>query len=195
MPNSGGCFVDSDCGGEAWCDRDSLHCTPRLAPGTPLPRDAMHDGTCATSANVCGDGVCNAETNTCAAAMGATCGGDSECETNACASNRCVAKTNGCAQTSDCSGGMWCDVATFTCKPQVAVGEQVPTGGSCEASCSTGVCDAETNICAAPAELPERVVGFGGGGFSCSSTGTSSMGLWVLAVFGLALRTRRSRRS
>ena len=195
VPNSGGCFVDSDCGGEAWCDRDSLHCTPRLAPGTPLPRDAMHDGTCATSANVCGDGVCNAETNTCAAAMGATCGGDSECETNACASNRCVAKTNGCAQTSDCSGGMWCDVATFTCKPQVAVGEQVPTGGSCEASCSTGVCDAETNICAAPAELPERVVGFGGGGFSCSSTGTSSMGLWVLAVFGLALRTRRSRRS
>ncbi|MGV3623387.1 MAG: L-type lectin-domain containing protein [Archangium sp.] len=167
VPNVGGCSVDADCGGEAWCDRDSLHCVARLTAGATLPVDALHDGTCATSANVCGSGICNATTNTCASAMGATCSGASQCESNACASNTCVPSSNGCAQNSDCSAGNACDMATFTCKAKPAV----------------------------ELEAAEHVVGFGGGGWSCSSTGgSSSMGLWVLGVFALALRSRRQRR-
>ncbi len=218
VPNTGGCFVDNDCGADAWCDRHSLTCTARLPAGAQLPNDGFHDGACdaTIAAAVCATGACNPTMNTCAAAVGASCVRATECDTNTCASNRCVPKLKGCGQNTDCAGNTWCDGQTFTCREQLQPGAELPSQSVCSddtarALCSSGVCNAETNACA----LPERAActsdaqcggnacvagrcGGGlvfGGGLSCAAApgAGSSMGLWLLGAL-LALRARRQRR-
>jgi len=63
-----GCNVDGDCTGGQWCDETALTCTPQVANGAPMPRDAAHrnptlNGTCtaAAAALVCVSAVCDSD--------------------------------------------------------------------------------------------------------------------------------------
>jgi hypothetical protein len=153
---SGHCWADSDCTGAQFCARDTYLCTARATAGTAIPNDGLHDGTCATSANICATGACNATTNTCSAAPGANCTGDSQCTSNHCApSGACVPATSGaCWSDSECTGNQFCDRATFACVTKLVAGHAVPNDGLHDGTCATaanvcvtGACNTTTNTC------------------------------------------------
>jgi uncharacterized repeat protein (TIGR01451 family) len=74
---SGGCNVDLDCTGGAWCDISAHVCTPQIANGGALPTDTGHlvptlNGKCTpeAAALVCVSGVCDVADDLCGFAIG-----------------------------------------------------------------------------------------------------------------------------
>jgi hypothetical protein len=148
---SGRCAVDADCGAGLYCDAATLTCVAKLAAGVAIPDDALHTGGClpGTAQAVCASGLCDAQTNTCAGAVGAACTSAAECTGNLCGSNGMCGAVDGqgpCMTTTAvdvCQSGV-CNAAAGLCQP---AGD-----GHCvrDADCAAGMyCSATSFICAA----------------------------------------------
>ena len=155
VPSSNGCWVDGDCASGDYCDRSTLTCSAKLGPGTAMPNDGLHDGTCSMASSVCTSGECNSTTNTCASATSADCTNANECVSNTCTSLHCVPSVQGCFIDSDCSNDRYCDRSTLTCALKLLAGTAIPNdglhGGTCSdagAVCATTGCNTGSNTCA-----------------------------------------------
>lgn len=121
-PVTGSCFIDADCDVAFFCRRDTFTCAAKLAAGTPLPSDGLHDGNCTvpSATALCTSGLCNATTRTCGAAPGTACTAAAGCANNICAANS-------------------------QCGHPIGAG---PCGAANAAVvCQTGACGATSNIC------------------------------------------------
>jgi hypothetical protein len=118
-----GCAADADCPSDRYCDGTALTCVAKLAPGTAIPRDGLHDDGCLpeTAAALCASGVCNPRTGTCAAAAGAGCTAAAECVGNLCSNGVCGAPDgagpcDAASAATVCQSGV-CNVAARLCQP------------------------------------------------------------------------------
>ncbi len=159
VPDQNGCWENTDCGLNEYCDRANLTCESLLEAGETIPNDGLHDGTC-TEANaiaVCASGLCNATENTCADNQGSGCDSSSDCVSNTCSSSHCVPNDTGCWLDADCSENQYCDRANLLCVAQLAAGTPIPNNGlhdgtcsqqNASAVCESGSCNPEANTCA-----------------------------------------------
>jgi hypothetical protein len=167
VPSATGCWVDAECAAGQYCLRSVFTCTAAVVPGGALPGDGLHTACPASGVNgACGTGLCNVQTNTCAAANGAACTKASECATNACGSNGtcgladgqpgCTVATQASCQSGACSasgtcmpaGGCWadadcgamqyCDRASSSCTVKLLVGAAIPSDGLHDGHCGAG---------------------------------------------------------
>jgi cysteine-rich repeat protein len=148
---SGGCFVDSECDIDHFCERSTFACHTLLSNGTPISDDGLHDGTC-TEANalaVCLSDRCNSVEDTCGALNGEVCNDHAQCVVDICGDNGLCGVADGdgpCADTTvcqsaacsvvhvcippgtcladgDCSGAAHCDRAgSHLCVPDLSDG-------------------------------------------------------------------------
>jgi hypothetical protein len=171
VASDNGCTSDDDCAAEAHCNTTLLHCEADLDDGTTLPGDSDSGGKCTAEVakTLCASGVCNPETDQCAAIGGSECSDDSECAANLCVDGRCgsadgngqctqqnassacqsgvcqgdlyrcVAAKNGCTGDSDCPTGNYCDGKTLACVPRLASGAKLPSDEMHSAECSEDV--------------------------------------------------------
>jgi uncharacterized repeat protein (TIGR01451 family) len=158
VPETDGCWVDGDCANGNYCNRATFTCTPALPPGTAIPTDGLHTGSCTESNQVvCASLECNSTTNTCASPSSTICNNANQCVSNACsASSRCVPSADGCFVDSDCSGGnKYCDRTSLTCVNKLQPGTAIPSdglhGGMCidaSAVCRSSECNQSARTCA-----------------------------------------------
>jgi hypothetical protein len=160
VPNRSSCFADSDCQSGRFCARSTFTCTDKLAGGSSLPADGLHD-TCSSvgTSSACVTGICNRTANTCASPDSAACSVAAQCASNTCSpSGRCVpAGGGGCFVDGDCGASQYCEQANLTCRAKLAPGAPIPTDGvrtgvcvpGAEVVCAAGVCNPSTNTCAA----------------------------------------------
>lgn len=148
---SGSCLEDADCAAGTYCNGSTLTCVAQLVPGTALPTDPLHDGTCTTknATAVCTTALCNEVAQTCAAPLSGTCATAAECANNICGSNgKCgVADGSGPCTGSNaataCQSGA-CNETLALCRPTAP--------GSClvDADCAAGsYCNRATLTCTA----------------------------------------------
>jgi uncharacterized repeat protein (TIGR01451 family) len=161
VPAADGCWLDLDCSAGKYCDRQRLSCVPTLDPGSAIPSDGLHDGSCDHAQDVCTSRLCNSMTSTCAVASSAACTAPSQCVSNTCTSDHCVPTANGCFVDRDCSGDNYCDRVNLVCAPKLPAGTAIPNDalhmGSCSAApavCISGECNEATRSCAVGAGLP-----------------------------------------
>ncbi len=145
--SAGSCWVDADCAAGQYCNQGAMTCLGKLAPGTAIPSDGLHDGTCGAAAAVCSTGLCNGATNTCAAGIGGACSSVAQCADGICGSNGLCGLATGdgpCTVASAagvCQSGV-CGSVGMVCIPASA--------GSCsaDAECGPGqYCDASSLSC------------------------------------------------
>jgi hypothetical protein len=169
LASSGACFVDADCTAGFFCDRSTLMCKAKVANGTAIPNDGLHTGTCTApgATATCASGLCNATTNTCGGANGASCAAAGECQGNLCGSNSKCGAVNGqtgcttqtaaafcqsatcnngtcvpsgndrCLLDADCAAGFFCKRDTFACTAKLASGQPIPNDGLHDGTCTT----------------------------------------------------------
>jgi uncharacterized repeat protein (TIGR01451 family)/MYXO-CTERM domain-containing protein len=178
---AGGCNVDADCTGGAWCQETTHACTAKLVNGTAMPTDAPHtaptlNGACSAPAAtlVCVSLVCDAADNKCGFANGdgpcTNATGATVCRSGACSPTGLCQGAGGCSVDADCSSGNWCSAGA--CTPKLPNGTPVPTvgghapplTGTCTSAvgaivCASGVCDTADNKC-----------GFATGDGTCANT-------------------------
>ena len=155
VPASGGCYVDSECAINQYCNRATLTCATKLNPGTAIPSDGLHGGSCTDAGAVCVSGQCNTTSSTCAQVDGNSCGAVNQCVSNTCTSSRCVPAVNGCYLDANCSSGNFCDRSTYTCTAKLAAGAMIPNDGlhtgvcaNAAAVCLSAQCNTVTTTCA-----------------------------------------------
>ncbi|MFT3707365.1 MAG: DUF2341 domain-containing protein [Archangium sp.] len=109
MPNrADACNVDADCNASSYCEQNTWTCRTKLANGTALPTDGLHD-TCSSNLNAsCSSGQCNSTTTTCSSANGGACTSASMCTSNRCSANSTCIAMGTCAVTADCASGETC---------------------------------------------------------------------------------------
>jgi hypothetical protein len=111
----GRCWVDADCGSTLYCNRSTSTCAPKELAGAPIPKDGLHDGRCTEPAAkaVCETGLCNPETNTCAAPQAAGCTSSAQCVSGVCAPDGSCGTPGGATCTSNlqCRSGTCLDGA------------------------------------------------------------------------------------
>jgi uncharacterized repeat protein (TIGR01451 family) len=122
-PGGNGCYADSDCASDKYCERSSLQCKPKLSDGTAIPRDTLHDGRC-TQPNaqaVCQSGGCNAVTNTCASNNGVSCTMANQCIRNICGSNGLCGYADGSGPCTQANGKFVCQSGACSSTGSVCV--------------------------------------------------------------------------
>lgn len=149
-----GCNADADCTSTQYCDTAAHSCEDKANTGSPIPGD----GVCTDGESTrCLSGVCGAD-NLCGHpnAQGPCTLSDAGGPSGSCRSNVCDPTADGgsglCRQctasdSSNCSGGATCDLATFTCSgactgdfgtsASVACGESLPYCPGAGAACTT----------------------------------------------------------
>lgn len=157
VPSTQGCWQDTDCGGDSYCDRSTLACKAKLGSGAKLPNDGLHDGGCSaeSASALCASGLCNDTTDTCAEDNGAACSSAAECQSDTCLGGTCVPEEDGCNVDADCGKSSYCDHTQLTCVGRLPSGAALPKdgihSGKCTAetalTCQSGVCSTQTNSC------------------------------------------------
>jgi hypothetical protein len=146
---AGNCWADADCPTNSFCARLTATCQSKLAGGTPLLTDAIHDGQCtpALGLAVCATGVCNPLTQTCSSAVGTRCTAPGDCTNNSCGSNLRCGLTAGAGPCTTQNATELCQ--SGVCGPQSGV--CVPPGaGGCGSDADCGApqfCDGTALTC------------------------------------------------
>jgi hypothetical protein len=134
---AGSCWADADCPTNSFCARATATCHAKLAGGTPLLTDAIHDGQCtdALALAVCATGACNTLGQTCSSAVGTRCTGPGECTNNTCGNNLKCGLTTGAGPCTTQNATELCQ--SGVCGPQSGVCVPSGTGGcGTDADCS-----------------------------------------------------------
>jgi Legume lectin domain len=153
VPSQTGCNVDSDCSAGYFCNPSAMTCLSRLSDGTPLPKDAIHDGKCTVglATIACVSGRCNSVANTCGAINGGACATATQCQSNVCGNNGQCGRTNG---ESGCTlGGQILDCQSAHCSTSGVCIPALGCGVSSECDANQ-YCDLVTLTC-----VPKLVVG------------------------------------
>ncbi|MGC4069407.1 MAG: L-type lectin-domain containing protein [Polyangiaceae bacterium] len=170
-----GCYIDTDCSSNQYCDRSSLLCHAKLTKGETIPTDGLHLGSCDDAANVCVSGHCNAVQSTCAETNGIDCGSNAQCTVNICGANGkcgianggpgctpatgatlcqsstcpasgvCIPSNTFCWLDSDCAAEQFCHRATNQCVSDLLAGVALPNDGLHDGQCTAGLAQA---VCA-----------------------------------------------
>ncbi len=154
----GHCSVDAECTTAQACDRTTLTCVAKLASGSPLPQDGLHDACPSTLVNAaCASGLCNATTRTCAALVGATCTTAAACTNDVCGTNGKCGFVDGDGACTAANQGELCQ--SGACSPGGVCVPAGPDHCTADADCqSAQACSRSTFTCvaklAAGAALP-----------------------------------------
>lgn len=169
VSSANGCANDADCSSDQYCDAATWQCTNKLAAGTALPTDALHDGQCPVSntAVACASGLCNTAKNTCAASNSAGCAQASDCVANACGANSKCGLADG-------EAGCASETATVVCQSGVcaASGTCVPPDGCfVDSDCTaTQYCDRANLTCHAKLSKGDAIPEDGLHSGTCTTT-------------------------
>ncbi|HVR60899.1 MAG TPA: L-type lectin-domain containing protein [Polyangia bacterium] len=147
----GSCLIDAECAAGTFCKKTSFACTPKLAPGDPIPNDGLHNGTCgaANAAAVCASGACNVTANTCGAAVGAGCADATDCANNICGSNKKCGNASGSGACTPASAPQICQSGACGLQSKVCIPSDAGGCGG-DADCAANqFCDAGSFHCAA----------------------------------------------
>ncbi len=108
---AGHCTRDADCDAASFCDRKMFTCAAKLAVGSAIPSDGIHDGTCNNATVVCASGLCNPAQSLCAAPNGEACTAGNTCATNICFDDHLCGAPNAilCASATECRSGACTD--------------------------------------------------------------------------------------
>jgi len=151
---AGRCAVDSDCAGATFCAPATLTCLPRLASGTPIPKDSLHEDGClpGNAAAVCASGMCNATTNTCAGPAGTVCTKTGECTNGVCGANGICGQIDGKGPCDSTTGAAVCQ--SGVCNVKLGLCQPTATGKCLEdVDCAAGAFCAPTTLTCTP-KLP-----------------------------------------
>lgn len=146
--SNGGCGIDADCPDGQYCDPGALACVAKLAAGTLLPSDRLHNGHCSTSlaSAVCADLDCDSASNTCAHGTGSACTAAAECISDFCNSNGTCGRLVGDGPCTANNGGKIC--ASGVCSASAGVCLGTASGCWVDADCAAGTyCNRDGGAC------------------------------------------------